>query len=126
MVVFAAILAFVTIMHVLVEGVDKPFAQHLLEIWQSFGLLFICLLCLIPVFAYDAVKLSHRFAGPMVSLRRTLEQLADGKVVEPLRFRKDDYWHGLSDATNRIAQRLRQVEANSRSTEEKPSELTVS
>ena len=56
---------------------------------------------LLPVVLYDLSKLSNRFVGPVYRLRNSLNDLADGKPVRPLKFRDDDYWQDVADAFNR-------------------------
>lgn len=52
----------------------------------------------LPFLLFDLVRVSHRFAGPLIRLRRHMRSAADGAPLEPLRFRKDDYWHDLAAA----------------------------
>jgi hypothetical protein len=59
-------------------------------------------LALLPVFVLDAVKLSNRFTGPILRLRRTLASLAEGQPVKPLEFRSNDFWRSLADDFNRV------------------------
>jgi hypothetical protein len=61
-----------------------------------------------PVFAYDCVRLSHRFAGPIYSLRTALRKLADGQCIPEVSFREDDFWKDVARDVNRIAARLDQ------------------
>lgn len=59
-------------------------------------------LALLPFFLRDTIKLSNRFAGPIVRVRRTLADLADGKKPEPVNFRKGDFWQALQSDLNRV------------------------
>lgn len=61
---------------------------------------------LFPVFAYDSIKLSHRFVGPIVRLRGALRAVAAGQSVQPLQFRKGDFWQDMADSFNTVAERL--------------------
>ena len=49
---------------------------------------------LLPVFLYDTVKLSNRFAGPVIRLRRAMQAISQGNAVEKLQFRENDFWRG--------------------------------
>jgi len=69
------------------------------------------LVVLAPVFFWDLCKLTNRFAGPMVRLRRAMRELAEGGDVEPIRFRKGDFWQDFAEDFNRAAQRVREAEA---------------
>lgn len=61
---------------------------------------------LAPIFLWDLVRLTHRFAGPMVRLRREMHNLANGRQVAPLHFRDRDFWKELATDFNRIAERV--------------------
>lgn len=65
-------------------------------------------LALLPVFLYDTIKMSHRFAGPIYRFRKSLKNLAEGQVVEEVNFRGKDFWSDLSDDFNRVAKKLNQ------------------
>ncbi|TWU04673.1 hypothetical protein [Stieleria varia] len=53
---------------------------------------------LIPAFVWDTLKLSNRFAGPMLRLRAALADIKEGRAVKPLTFRGSDFWQEI--ATN--------------------------
>jgi nitrogen fixation/metabolism regulation signal transduction histidine kinase len=55
---------------------------------------------LLPVFVVDTVKISHRFAGPIYSLRRAIREITQGKPARKLKFRTNDFWHELSEDFN--------------------------
>jgi hypothetical protein len=57
-------------------------------------------LALLPVFLLDAAKLSNRFAGPMIRIRRALSSVLAGDKVEPVKFRENDFWRSLADDFN--------------------------
>lgn len=61
---------------------------------------------LMPAFLYDALKLSNRFAGPVLRLRRALRELAEGRPIEPLKFRKGDFWESAADDFNAAIRRM--------------------
>jgi hypothetical protein len=67
-------------------------------------------LVLAPIFIHDLCRLTNRFAGPMVRLRRAMRELADGNEVEPIEFRKHDFWREFAADFNRVAERLRAAE----------------
>jgi hypothetical protein len=57
---------------------------------------------LVPVYIWDVVKLSHRFAGPMLRLRGILNELADGGRAKRLKFRPGDFWQETATDFNRF------------------------
>jgi hypothetical protein len=50
----------------------------------------VCFLVMLPILGRDLLKFSHRLAGPLVRFRNTMQQMADGKPVEPVTLRKHD------------------------------------
>ena len=69
------------------------------------------LLALIPVLAYDLLRLTNRFAGPVFSLQREMAQLAAGKDVAPISFRDEDHWHPIAESFNEIREELSRYRA---------------
>lgn len=77
--------------------------NYVLRDWGSHFLPFaIIAISLVPLFLRDTIKLSNRFAGPIIRVRRTLSDLADGKRPAPLLFRKGDFWQSLQHDMNRL------------------------
>jgi len=60
----------------------------------------------LPVILYDLAKLSNRFAGPMLRLRRGMLEAAAGEHVEAIHFRDHDYWQEFADAFNELNERV--------------------
>ena len=75
------------------------------DFFQDHMITFAVLLALVPVFLYDTLKLSHRFAGPIVRLRNGLRDWADGKEVVAIKFRQQDFWTELADYFNQAVER---------------------
>jgi hypothetical protein len=57
---------------------------------------------MVPVAVIDLIRLSHRFAGPMVRLRRSLAILSQGGDPGPLEFRNGDFWKELASEYNEV------------------------
>ncbi len=66
----------------------------------------IVLLALLPWFIHDSLKLSNRFAGPMVRLRKSFSQLACEDELPPVSFRKGDFWQEVADDFNVLRSRV--------------------
>ena len=58
------------------------------------------------VLFYFGIRFSHHVAGPLYKLEKTIDKLARGEKVEPLRFRKSDLVNGLSDKFNVLIEEL--------------------
>jgi hypothetical protein len=82
------------------------FDEHLTLFPRRHGLTFIVLLLLLPAFLWDTARLSHRFSGPVLRLRRMMKELAGGTDPGELRFRDGDFWKELGDYFNGIRSRL--------------------
>jgi nitrogen fixation/metabolism regulation signal transduction histidine kinase len=72
--------------------------------------------CLLPILAWDSIKFSHRFVGPILRLQSELAKVGRG-VVPTVRLRSSDYWHELADEFNLMIDRLPPVEEVAASTE---------
>lgn len=69
------------------------------------------LMLLGPLFAYDLLKLSNRFAGPVFRLRREMQRLVRNESEVPISFRDDDYWHDVGTHFNAIRDELMDLRA---------------
>ncbi len=69
--------------------------------WQRVAPFALMSTVLAPVFIWDAVKLSNRFAGPVVRVRRVLAEYADGRDFKAVEFREGDFWKPLATDLNR-------------------------
>jgi hypothetical protein len=103
-VVIAGLLLF----QVLGDGGGSSLTDHLVTLWSRFGMLLLALLCVFPLFVYDSIRLTHRFAGPVFALHVALRKLANGQRIHEVAFRSDDFWNELAQDINRIAARLDQ------------------
>lgn len=83
----------------------RPAGEHFENVWYTHGPFLVVMLFLLPVFVIDTIKVSHRFAGPIFSLRRAMREIANGQPPRKLQFRQGDFWHELaSDYNAMIAQ----------------------
>ena len=85
----------------------RPMASHAHDLWLTHGPFLLVMVFLLPVFVVDTIKISHRFAGPIFSLRRAMREIADGQPPRKLKFRTGDFWHELSDDFNALLVRAR-------------------
>jgi len=91
------------------NGFSLSFQANLFALWQEYGLLALVLAVISPVFIYDAIKLSNRFVGPMISFRTALSKLAAGHDPDPINFRQDDFWKELTKDLNGVSAELKQL-----------------
>ncbi len=117
------VLASLILWQLAVRGPARLFHNHLADIWRQYAPVFVALGVLVPFFLYDMIRVSHRFMGPIYRLHCSLEALAQGKPVEPIRFRKDDLLQELAEPFNQLLQRMEQLQ---RQAQVKPSDAAQS
>ena len=82
------------------------------EVADELGPTLLASLVLLPAAIVDALRWSHRFAGPACRLRRGLTELAmSDQPTEPIQLRGNDYWQETADAFNRVASQVDDVHA---------------
>jgi methyl-accepting chemotaxis protein len=89
----------------LVEGPGNLLDQYW-RFLQDYYPPLILFFALLPVAAWDALKLAHRLVGPLVRVRQALQDVAAGNAIPPLRFREGDYLHELKDDFNAMLEAL--------------------
>ena len=89
----------------MVADPGRPLHARLAELWALQGPAAVASLALLPAVIFDLARLSNRFAGPMVRLRRSMHDLAQGRPVDTLRLRHADFWQELADDFNTVAMR---------------------
>jgi len=89
------------------QGVfSGSFSQMMAEGWAAMAPVFVILVAMLPIFVWDTVKFSHRFAGPMCRFQNSIRQLAAGEKTRPIQLRSGDFWKEFADDFNEMLQRL--------------------
>ncbi len=104
--VFLAVASVAALMLQVLSDPFRPAGDHLENLWYTHGPFLVVMIFLLPVFVIDTVKISHRFAGPIFSLRRAMREIADGQPPRKLKFRDGDFWHELANDFNAMIARL--------------------
>jgi len=84
----------------LLSGAEDQVGSHMAQFLQHYMPFLLVSLALLPVFLLDAAKLSNRFVGPILRVRRALAEAASGKELKPIVFRENDFWQSLADDLN--------------------------
>ncbi len=92
----------------IITGPIRPFYAHVDDLWLFHGPAVIASLLLLPLVALDIVRMSNRFTGPMLRLRRSMRALARGEQVEPIEFRGGDFWQEFAAEFNALVQRVQE------------------
>lgn len=94
----------------IIAGPPRPIFAHLEDLWFRFGPPFFASLVVLPLILMDIIRLSNRFSGPLIRVRRSMRALARGETVPLLRFRQGDFWKDFADEFNAVAQRVEELE----------------
>lgn len=100
-----AVLTLITIsvfVQLLYRADGRTFSEAILLALKMQLPLLCIMFVLMPVFVWDMVKLSHRFAGPMLRLRGVLNELAQGGEAAQIRFRPGDFWQETAEDFNQF------------------------
>lgn len=89
----------------LFEQPDANWGQTFSDTLVRFLPFFIITMALIPAFAWDTLKLTNRFAGPILRLRSALADASAGRAIAPLRFRNNDFWQEIATDFNSVMKR---------------------
>jgi hypothetical protein len=90
----------------ILTGPKRLFLQHLDEMWFYCGPAALASFLLLPLVLVDLVRSSNRFVGPFLRLRWAMRGLARGEPVEPIEFRRGDFWREFADEFNAVAARV--------------------
>jgi hypothetical protein len=109
----------------IITGPARMFYTHFGDMWFFYGPAAIASLLLLPLVIVDVIRMSNRFVGPLLRLRRSLRALARGEDVKPLEFRDNDFWHDFADEFNAVRARIQQLSAAAESENEHEEPLGV-
>ena len=113
----------------ILTGPARMFYTHFDDMWFHFGPALVASLLLLPLVVIDMIRLSNRFAGPLVRLRRSMRALARGERVEPIKFREGDFWHDFAVEFNAVVARVQgqpcSVSATRQQEEDEPVEAAA-
>jgi len=98
----------------IVTGPARPFHTHFNAMWFHYGPALLASFLLLPMVMVDLVRLSNRFTGPLVRLRRSMRALARGERVEAIQFRDSDFWQEFAEEFNAVLAEVEKHRANSR------------
>jgi hypothetical protein len=83
---------------------------HFIDILFDYGPAVVMSLLLLPLAILDVLRLSSRFVGSFLRLRRAMHQLAQGEHVGLIGFRKGDFWQEFAEDFNAVVARLEAAE----------------
>jgi hypothetical protein len=83
------------------EGKGNPLEQYLQFLSVNYPTLFV-LAILVPFFAWDAMRFSHRVAGPIHRFRQTIQAITAGEPITRVKLRNGDDLHEVADDINEM------------------------
>ncbi len=95
----------------IVTGPARGVVWQVNDVWYQFGPAFVASFLLLPMVIIDIIRVSNRFAGPMIRLRRAMRDVAEGRSTRPIRFRDDDFWQDFAGEFNAVLYRVQELEA---------------
>jgi hypothetical protein len=107
-VIWAVTISLMLLCWQIVTGPARLFYTHLDDMWFHYGPALVASFLLLPLVIIDIVRLSNRFTGPMLRLRRCMRQLARGEAVEPIHFRDGDFWQEFAQEFNEVLAKVQQ------------------
>lgn len=87
------------------EGPVNPW-QQLLDVMYSHLPVFVVLLVLVPIVAWDSIRMSHKLVGPLVRFRQSMQAITKGETVRPIKLREDDFLDEMRDDFNHMLESL--------------------
>jgi hypothetical protein len=87
------------------EGLNDPVEQFV-RMLRDYTPVVICVVWLLPLIAWDTFRQGHRLLGPIPRIRRTLQAVAHGELVRPIKLREGDHLTELCDDVNTMLDAL--------------------
>lgn len=84
-----------------------PLNEHLSKLWLTQGPFIVVAACLLPVFMRDTVMISHRFVGPILRIRNTIQEASRNDNVALVKLRPGDFWVDLADDLNGLLTKMK-------------------
>lgn len=90
----------------LVAGSVAPADVVASRILLHYGPALLAAVLILPAIVFDCLRATNKFAGPLVRLRNAIRDLADGRPVAPIHFRKNDLYEEFANEFNRLIARV--------------------
>ena len=87
------------------EGPGNPLEQYG-RFLADFAPALVGSLVLLPILVWDTIRFGHRVVGPIYRFRKTMQAVAAGEPVRPIKLRKDDFLTEMRDDFNEMLEAL--------------------
>jgi len=110
---FTSFFALLAAIEIVLFGLFLYVVEHLniyysndIMLYIRFSILLLILLIFTAFNFWYGVRLSHRIAGPMIQIKRVLEQALKGEYKTRIQLRSNDYLHEIGDELNLLLEQL--------------------
>jgi hypothetical protein len=107
------------------NGPSQRFVDLVTDLYYRYGPALSASLILLPIVMMDVLRMSNKFVGPVMRLRKGLRDVAEGRPAQPLNFRDDDFWREMAGDFNRAAAHVARAAAERPAATEEMSEPPV-
>ncbi|MCG3176299.1 MAG: hypothetical protein MOGMAGMI_01245 [Candidatus Omnitrophica bacterium] len=107
------LLVFYTSYFMLGEKLADVYPQgRLITIFKTVHIaLLVDLVVMVPIIFYGSIVFSHRIAGPLPKIYRTLREIGQGNFDQKLQLRRTDELRELADVINEMTSKLKERDA---------------
>ncbi|MFH1407109.1 MAG: HAMP domain-containing protein [Candidatus Omnitrophota bacterium] len=77
---------------------------------QIYAVLFVCIILISPIIFIVAILFSHKIAGPLIRIERTLDEIGSGNFDVQIKLRKHDELKDLAETINNMASSLKALQ----------------
>jgi len=89
----------------IVENLNTYYSYDMMP-YVRFTMLLLIILVFTGFNFWYGVRLSHRIAGPMVQIKRVIDQALKGEYKSRIQLRSNDYLHEIGDELNTLLEQL--------------------
>lgn len=101
-IVCLTLMGLLTSMGIALSMPNASFEERCSQLMFLFGPAALAALLVLPLFLFDCIRYSNRFAGPLKRLSEQIKQLAETGHAEPISIRQNDFWSHLVTDFNRL------------------------
>jgi len=110
---FTSFFALLTSIEIVLFGLLLYVVEHLnihysydIVLYIKFSIVLLIVLIFTGFNFWYGVRLSHRIAGPIVQIKRVIEQASKGEYKSRIQLRSNDYLHEIGDELNLLLEKL--------------------
>ena len=91
--------------------------------WNQYGPIIVMPLLALPIAILDCMITTNRHVGPLLRVRRSLKQMAQGQEVHPIKIRSGDLLQDMVDDLNILVERMEEQKGEAGPRSSRPAQL---